>query len=95
MPILSSSNSLAFDPWDPTSTQSADQEKEDSFGEDLREIGCKWWRSENRRLDVHFVHWNDAKPTDELRFVWFGSPKEGGLLAIQFEQDEDLMILGG
>jgi len=36
-----------------------------------------------------FLDWNDAEPIDEeLRVVWFGWPKEGGLLVIQFEQDE-------
>jgi hypothetical protein len=87
---------IGFDPFDPPSIRSSDQEKEDAFCEDSRKIGGKWWRSEKRRLDVYFLDWNDTEPTDEeLRVVWFGWPKEGGLLVIQFEQDEDLIILGG
>ena len=45
--------------------------------------------SEKRFLDVHFKDWSDTDPTDEeLRTVWLGWPKEGGLLVLQFEQDE-------
>ena len=80
---------LGFDPLDPPSIRSDDQEREEAFCEDLRKIGGKWWRSEKRCLDVHFLDWNDTEPTaEELRVVWFGWPKEGGLLVIQFERDE-------
>jgi hypothetical protein len=81
---------LGFDPLDPPSIRSAGQEGR-CLLRGPRKFGGKWWRSEKKRLDVQFVHWNDAEPTDEeLRFVWFGWLKEGGLLAIQFEQDERL-----
>lgn len=80
---------LGFDPLDPPSIQSDDQEKDNAFCEDLRKIGGKWWIVRKRCLDVHFLDWSDTEPIDgELRVVWFGWPKEGGLLVIQFEQDE-------
>ncbi|RFU29501.1 hypothetical protein B7463_g6840, partial [Scytalidium lignicola] len=86
---LANLDALGFDPLDPPPTRIANQEKEDAFCENLRKVGGKWWQSERRFLDVLVKDWDDTEPTDEeLRNVWFGWPKEGGLLVLQFEQDE-------
>lgn len=80
---------LNFDPLNPPPTRSSDQEREDAFCAELRKVGSKWWRSQKRFEDVPWKDWNDTEPTDEeLRNVWFGWPKEGGLLVLQCEQDE-------
>jgi hypothetical protein len=80
---------LNFDPLNPPSTRFSDQEKEDAFCAELRKVGGKWWSSEKRFLDVPWKDWDETQPTDEeLRNVWFGWPKEGGVLVLQCEQDE-------
>lgn len=51
----------------------------------------KWWESERRFNDVtsQANDWNDTEPNEyELRNIRLGWPKEGGLLVLQYEQDE-------
>jgi hypothetical protein len=60
-----------------------------------QKIDGKWWRSKKRCFEVYFLAWNDIERTgEELRVVWFGGPKEGGLLVIQYEQVERPDVIG-
>lgn len=51
---------LGFDLSIPLLIRSDDQEKEDTFCEDLRKVGGKWWRGEKRFLGVHGLDWDEA-----------------------------------
>jgi len=76
---------LGLDPFNMPTSRHADPDDEDKFCVALRKIGGKWWRSEQRSIDVWVGDLHpDTMPTEEEeREVYIGWPKEGGVLVLE------------
>ena len=75
---------LGFDPLNVPASRYESQDKEDAFCAALRKIGGKWWRSEQRWLDVKLNNWTpDSEPSEaEMRDIYIGWPGDGGVLVL-------------
>ena len=86
---------LGLNPLNPPKLRFSDAAKEDSFCQELRKIGAKWWPSERRFRDVWSGDWDEVQPTEEeLKLVWFGWPADGGLLVLECENSESPEDIG-
>jgi len=82
---------LGLERLNPQMKRDIDPAVEDAFGRELRKIGGKWWRSEQRSLDVTVAQGNGREPTAEERKVQvFGWPSSGGLLVLESESHEEM-----
>ncbi|KAH7412417.1 hypothetical protein BKA64DRAFT_328540 [Cadophora sp. MPI-SDFR-AT-0126] len=81
---------LGFDPLNVPTTRFENQEDEDDFCRCLKRIGGKWWRSEQRRLDVTFAKWRlgERPNREEMREVYVGWPEAGGVLVLEGDESE-------
>lgn len=79
---------LGIDPFNIPTSRYADQGTEDDFCAALKKIGGKWWRSEQRWLNVCLANWTpDTEPSEEeMRAVYIGWPEEGGVLVLEKEE---------
>ncbi|MCJ1402569.1 hypothetical protein MMC11_005789 [Xylographa trunciseda] len=82
---------LGLDRLNPQMKRDIDPAVEDAFGRELRKIGGKWWRSEQRSLDVTVAQGNGREPTaEERKMQVFGWPSSGGLLVLELESHEEM-----
>lgn len=82
---------LGLDRFNPPSERFEDAEAEDAFGRELRKIGGKRWKSEQRYLDAYFAEGNGTKLTEaELKVNIYGWPDNGGLWVLHYPTEEDV-----
>jgi hypothetical protein len=83
---------LGLDHLEPPLTRSKDQDEEDAFCLRLLNIGGKWWSSEHRsRLIWRQLNGMTSiiedETEEEMREIWVGWPKSGGILLSVFQSE--------
>ena len=90
---------LGFDPLNVPAKRLENQDEEDEFCRLLKRIGGKWWSSERRCQDLEsdfdkgFRSVQKAK-REELREVYVGWPKTGGVLVLEDDMNFITMEVG-